>query len=76
MPNAVGLDSFLPFSATQHPPLRTSPVTLLTALCGHWPLDRHAAVRPVEGDIRCNRESAALWFLLYSSLMAIDKVGL
>ena len=48
----------------------------LPALCGHWPLGRDAAVWPVEGDIRCKRESAALWFHLCSSLMVIDKVGL
>ena len=35
-----------------------------------------AAVWLVEGDIRGNRESAALCFLLCSSLMVIDKVGL
>ena len=57
-------------------PLTDRFADLLSALCGHWPPYRDAAVWPVEGDIRRNRKSAALWFLRCSSLMVIEKVGL
>ena len=53
---SVILGSLPPFSATQHPPLRTSPATLLTAHCRHPAADRDAAVRPVEPAIRCERK--------------------
>jgi hypothetical protein len=49
---------------------------VLTAKSGLSRPPQNAAVRHAEAVIRCNRESAALWFLLCSSLMVIDKVGL
>jgi hypothetical protein len=56
-PQKIGkMGSFQTFSASRHHGRSAQSSSTRTALTGHSPIDRLAAVRPVRPAIRCNRE--------------------